>query len=71
LNIKLDKQGQYFVAVLNGELDHHTAEYIRQKLDAEMMKSTTKNMVLDFSKVTFMDSSGIGVIMEDIKIYGS
>jgi len=28
-----------------------------------MMKSTTKNMVLDFSKVTFMDSSGIGVIM--------
>jgi len=63
LEYKIDKQGHTLVAVLNGELDHHTAEYIRQKLDAEMMKSTTKNMVLDFSKVTFMDSSGIGVIM--------
>ncbi|GAE88129.1 anti-sigma F factor antagonist [Acetivibrio straminisolvens] len=63
MNIRLTNRGNTLVAVLNGELDHHTAEYIRQKLDAEMLKSTTKNMVLDFSKVTFMDSSGIGVIM--------
>jgi stage II sporulation protein AA (anti-sigma F factor antagonist) len=46
-----------------GELDHHTAEYVRQKIDGEILKSTTKNLILDFSKVSFMDSSGIGVIM--------
>ncbi|HOM01646.1 MAG TPA: anti-sigma F factor antagonist [Acetivibrio sp.] len=63
MNIKLSNRGNTLVATLNGELDHHTAEYIRQKLDAEMLKSTTQNMVLDFSKVTFMDSSGIGVVM--------
>jgi len=63
LNIRLTNRGNTLVAALNGELDHHTADYIRQKLDAEMLKSTTKNVVLDFSKVTFMDSSGIGVIM--------
>jgi len=46
-----------------GELDHHSAEYIRQKIDSEIIKSTTKNIIFDFSKLEFMDSSGIGVIM--------
>jgi stage II sporulation protein AA (anti-sigma F factor antagonist) len=50
-----------------GELDHHSAEYIRQKLDSEIIKSTTKNMIFDFSQLTFMDSSGIGVIMGRFK----
>lgn len=46
-----------------GELDHHSAEYIRQKIDNEMIKSRNKNIILDFTKLSFMDSSGIGVIM--------
>lgn len=63
MNLKLTNKGATLVAAIIGELDHHSADHIRQKLDAEMIKSTTRNVVLDFSKVTFMDSSGIGVIM--------
>jgi len=63
LNLKLTNRGTTLIATIIGELDHHSAEHIIQKLDAEMMKSSTKNLIMDFSKVNFMDSSGIGVII--------
>lgn len=63
MNVKFKNKGNTLVVSICGELDHHSAEHVRQKLDNEMLKSTTKNMVLDFSHITFMDSSGIGVIM--------
>jgi stage II sporulation protein AA (anti-sigma F factor antagonist) len=63
LQIKFSNKGSTLIASINGELDHHTIEYIREKIDSEIIKSTTKNLVFDFSNVSFMDSSGIGVIM--------
>ena len=63
LRIKFANKGTTLIVSILGELDHHSAEYARQKIDNEIMKSTTKNIVFDFSKLSFMDSSGIGVIM--------
>lgn len=45
------------------DMDHHSAQYLRQKIDSEIIKSTVKNIVFDFSNVNFMDSSGIGVVV--------
>jgi stage II sporulation protein AA (anti-sigma F factor antagonist) len=47
---------------ISGELDHHFADYARNKMDNEILKSTTRNVIFDFTKLVFMDSSGIGVI---------
>lgn len=63
MQIKLTNKGTTLVISIIGELDHHTAEHIRQKIDGELIKSTTKNIIFDFSRLQFMDSSGIGVIM--------
>jgi len=63
LKLKLTYKGNTLIASVIGELDHHSSEHIRQKVDSEMIKSTTRNIVFDFSEVTFMDSSGIGVVM--------
>lgn len=63
MKVKISYKGNTLIAGIIGELDHHSAEYIREKIDAELVKATTKNVIFDFSKVTFMDSSGIGVIM--------
>lgn len=63
MQIRFSNKGTTLVVGVIGELDHHSAEYIRQKVDGEIIKSSTKNVVFDLSKVTFMDSSGIGVIM--------
>ncbi len=63
MQVKFLNKGNVLVASIIGELDHHSAEYIRDKIDGELIKSTTKNIIFDFSKVSFMDSSGIGVII--------
>lgn len=63
MQVKFTSKGTTLIAIIVGELDHHSAEHIRTKIDNEMMKATVKNLIFDFSKVTFMDSSGIGVIM--------
>lgn len=63
MQVKFIKKGTTLVVSIMGEMDHHSAEYVRQKIDSEIIKSSTKNVVFDFSKVSFMDSSGIGVIV--------
>ncbi|MCX7710495.1 MAG: anti-sigma F factor antagonist [Clostridia bacterium] len=63
MQIKFSNKGTTLIVGINGELDHHSAEYIRQKVDGEIIKSSTKNVIFDLSNVSFMDSSGIGVII--------
>jgi stage II sporulation protein AA (anti-sigma F factor antagonist) len=63
MEVKFAKKGTTLVAKILGELDHHYADYIKRKIDSELIKSSTKNMIFDFTGVNFMDSSGIGVIM--------
>lgn len=53
---------------LSGEIDHHTASDIRIVLDSEIKRSGAINIALDFKEVTFMDSSGIGMIIGRFKI---
>lgn len=48
---------------LSGELDHHAARTLREQVDSAVERSSAKRLRLDFSGVTFMDSSGIGLIM--------
>lgn len=51
------------VVALMGEIDHHTCVAIRQAVDRNYQKKRAKNLLFDFEKVTFMDSSGIGMLM--------
>ena len=48
---------------LSGEIDHHTSRPVREHTDMAVGKYSPALLVLDFSKVTFMDSSGIGLII--------
>ncbi len=48
---------------LPGELDHHSAEDIRQNADLLINQHQIKCVIFDFENTDFMDSSGIGVLM--------
>lgn len=50
-------------AFLSGEIDHHSAVEIREKIDESVIQSGAEQLILDFARVTFMDSSGIGLVM--------
>ena len=55
MTITLD--GAEMTARLTGEIDHHTAAYMRSSIDAAFVRQKPETLVLDFSGVTFMDSS--------------
>ena len=55
-------------AAVDGEIDHHSAAQCRQAIDNEFLKTKAQNIVFDFSKLHFMDSSGIGLIMGRYKL---
>ena len=63
MNLTVENHKNNLVVQLKGELDHHTTENARQKIDQKYADHRVKNMVLDLRGLTFMDSSGIGLIM--------
>lgn len=61
--VKTDYQNQMLTVYLTGEIDHNSAGSIRSQIDGQAENLHPKTLLLDFSKVSFMDSSGIGLIM--------
>ena len=59
----IKRQGREISVSLLCEIDHHTAKIVREAVDAEISRGETERLVLDFSGVSFMDSSGIGLIL--------
>ena len=53
---------------MNAELDHHLAEEMRQVIDDVIDKRGVTHIVFDFTKVDFMDSAGIGLIIGRYKV---
>lgn len=63
MELKLSHKGNILIVSIEGEIDHHSSEIIRNKVDSKITTATIKNLVFDFSRVSFMDSSGIGMLM--------
>ena len=51
------------VVKINEEIDHHTCEKIRDKIDLAIEFRGARRLIFDFDGVNFMDSSGIGMIL--------
>ncbi|MDR2655763.1 MAG: STAS domain-containing protein [Oscillospiraceae bacterium] len=61
--IRVQSAGEVVTAYIIGDLDHHSAKEMREEIDASLERMKPKLLILDFKDVTFMDSSGIGLIM--------
>ena len=57
------KNNDSVLARLSGELDHHTAPQAREKLEEALKDPSVLALTVDLSELTFMDSSGIGVLL--------
>ena len=63
LDITIKQENQVLTVYLKGELDHHAVSRIKDTIDLQIINTPVKKLVLDMSEVTFMDSSGIGLIV--------
>jgi stage II sporulation protein AA (anti-sigma F factor antagonist) len=60
---RIEPRGTGLHVYLEGEIDHHTAAGIRERVDEAISRQRPKILCLDFADVTFMDSSGVGLVM--------
>ena len=63
MSVEINVTGEVVTAYLSGELDHHTAKEMREAIDAAIELNMPTLVILDFKGITFMDSSGIGLVM--------
>ena len=71
MSVRLVLKDGTLTALLSGEIDHHSAQAIREAIDDTAGKTKPHRLVLDFAQVQFMDSSGVGLIMGRYKLMQS
>jgi len=54
-------------AVITGELDQHTAGVLREQIDLKLATGIYNTLIFDFTNLSFMDSSGIALVMGRVK----
>jgi stage II sporulation protein AA (anti-sigma F factor antagonist) len=63
LYLQVKQLQNVLIVRLKGELDHHTAEKVRNVIEGELARGDVSHLVLNLSELDFMDSSGLGVIL--------
>lgn len=63
MKFEFETLGKILVVKISGELDHHNAAPLREATDRELLGGNYSGLIIDFSGLEMMDSSGIGVIM--------
>ncbi len=58
----MQKERTIFVK-LPDEIDHHRAGKLAETIDEMIIEKAPEELVFDFSDVSFMDSSGIGLLI--------
>ena len=63
MELKTGMEDRVLTLWFSGELDHHAAKDVMKKLELAVERYLPRQLVLDFSGVNFMDSSGLAVVM--------
>ena len=68
MGVEFLETGDDLIVFVSGEIDHHSASVIRSQIDNKIQTKKFKKLTLDFKKITFMDTSGIGLILGRFKL---
>ena len=63
MEIQVKSADRNLLLELGGEPDHHGARTALREMEEALDAALPRKLVLDFTGVTFMDSSGIAVIL--------
>ncbi|MBS4023088.1 MAG: anti-sigma F factor antagonist [Dethiobacter sp.] len=63
MQAKLRMAGKTLVVRMQGELDHHTVDILREQIDEKVTGGQANNVLFNFQSVNFMDSSGLGMVL--------
>ena len=63
MEININAENRQLTVALTGELDHHAARQLMDRLAQVIEQHLPSKNVLDMAVITFMDSSGIAVVL--------
>ena len=63
LHMEMEQRRRTLIVRLKGELDHHTADTVKTRMEEAILRGNVNHVVLNMKDLTFMDSSGLGVIL--------
>ncbi len=66
LQIRDEQEGAMCVLTLEGEVDVYTAPVLKEKL-VDNIERGCSNVLVDMERVTFIDSSGLGVLVSALR----
>lgn len=62
-----EAKGQVLIVHLPKELDHHSSRNLKYETDLLFSENYINKVIFDFSRTEFMDSSGIGILLNRYK----
>lgn len=62
-SLTVRQRGAELVFCLHGEIDHHAARRLRERMDEEIVRRPVERVRFELSDVKFMDSAGLGLIL--------
>ena len=71
--LKIYNDGQRITAAICCDIDHHAARELRMLLENLISVSHPETLIIDLEQVSFMDSSGIGLLigrLKSLRCYG-
>ena len=63
MSVHITGCGRAVTIALSGEIDHHGAKETMEAMEDAIAQQVPQKLTLDLSGVTFMDSSGIAVLL--------
>lgn len=63
MEMKYKAENRLLTITLSGELDHHAARDVMESIDRLLEQMLPAKTLLDLGELTFMDSSGIAVVL--------
>lgn len=57
------QMGDRIVVAFSGDIDEYSCRTLRVELDGQIEKSAPKEVVFDMANVSFVDSTGLGLIL--------
>jgi len=63
MQLKNEIKGDVLTVTFAGELDEHIADPVKEKLDSLFTNPKITKIVFNMSELTFMDSTGLGIII--------
>ena len=70
-DVVFTRTDEVLTAAIQCDLDHHAAKGVREKIDDMLFCIRPQSLVLDFTAVEFMDSSGLGLILGRVEKAGT